>query len=80
VAQEADMITKSRAKFMPMLLIGSMLSWVAGMATANALEGKVLGGGQPIANSTVTLWAASEGAPQLDGSAIKGPPLSLRFR
>jgi hypothetical protein len=33
-------------------------------AAADTLKGQVLGGGQPIANSTVTLWAASAGAPQ----------------
>jgi hypothetical protein len=65
------MITMSQAKFVSMLT-GSMLSWVAGMATADALEGKVLGGGQPITNSTVTLWAASEGAPQQLGQARTG--------
>ena len=31
---------------------------------ADRLKGQVLGGGAPIANSTVTLWAASEGAPK----------------
>ena len=66
------MITKSQTKFVSMLLTGSVLSWVAGMATADALEGKVLGGGQPIANSTVTLWATSEGAPQQLGQARTG--------
>ena len=65
------MITKSQARFVSMLT-GSMLSWVAGSATANALEGKVLGGGQPITNSTVTLWAASEGAPQQGGQPRTG--------
>ena len=32
-------------------------------ASAGSLKGQVLGAGAPIANSTVTLWAASEGAP-----------------
>jgi hypothetical protein len=40
--------------------------------TAHALEGKVLGGGKPISNSTVTLWAANEGAPQQLGQARTG--------
>jgi hypothetical protein len=30
---------------------------------ADSLNGQVLGGGAPIANATVTLWAASAGAP-----------------
>jgi len=55
-----------------------MLSWVAGAVTANALEGKVLGGGQPITNSTVTLWAASEGAPQQLGQLAPEPMVVLR--
>ena len=33
-------------------------------AAAGQLQGQVLGGGAPIANSTVTLWAASAGAPR----------------
>jgi hypothetical protein len=65
------MITKGQAKF-GILLVGSMLSLIAGAATADALEGKVLGGGQPITNSTVTLWAASDGAPQQLGQARTG--------
>ena len=44
----------------------------SGAVTADALEGKVLGGGQPVANSTVTLWAAGEGAPQQLGQARTG--------
>ena len=44
----------------------------SGAANADALEGKVFGGGQPIANSTVTLWAANEGAPQQLGQARTG--------
>jgi hypothetical protein len=66
------MITKSQAKLGTVLLTCSMLSWGAGADTADALEGKVLGGGQPIANSTITLWAASEGAPQQLGQARSG--------
>ena len=66
------MITKSKARLAAILLTASMLSWVAGAATADALEGKVLGGGQPITNSTVTLWAASDGAPQQLGQARTG--------
>ena len=36
---------------------------------ADTLKGQVLGGGQPISNSTVTLWAASTGAPAQLGQA-----------
>ena len=41
-------------------------------AATDTLNGKVLGGGQPIANSTVTLWAASEGAPPQLGQTRTG--------
>jgi hypothetical protein len=67
--REAQMITRSQAKI---LLAGSMLSWFAATAAANALEGKVLGGSQPITNATVTLWAAGESAPQQLGQARTG--------
>jgi hypothetical protein len=46
-------------------LIGGLLGWASGPAAAGTLKGKVLGGGQPITNSTVSLWATSAGAPKL---------------
>jgi len=36
---------------------------------ADTINGRVLGAGSPIANSTVTLWAASTGAPAQVGQA-----------
>ena len=42
----------------------SLASCSTGPAVAATLNGQVLGGGAPIANSTVTLWAASAGAPK----------------
>ena len=36
----------------------------AAAAAPGQIRGQVLGGGAPIANSTVTLWAASAGAPR----------------
>lgn len=63
------MFTNNRTRFVSTLLAGSMFCWAAGAVTADALEGKVLGGGQPIANSTVTLWAATDGPPQQLGRA-----------
>ena len=41
-----------------------MIGLAANPAFAETLDGQVHGGGQPIANSTVTLWAAGAGAPQ----------------
>src|SRR5271170_3788846 len=54
------------------LLIGGVVVWASGPAAADTLKGKVLGGGQPIANSTVSLWATSAGAPQQLGQALTG--------
>ena len=42
---------------------------IAGQAVADGVSGRVLGGGAPIANSTVTLWAATAGAPAQLGQA-----------
>ena len=42
---------------------------MAGQAAADSINGRVLGGGAPIANSTVTLWAATAGAPAQLGQA-----------
>jgi len=45
------------------LAVASLL--LAGQAfAADSIQGQVLGGGAPIANSTVTLWAASSDAPK----------------
>ena len=41
-------------------------------AAAAQLRGQVLGGGAPIANATVTLWAASAGAPRQLGQTRTG--------
>ncbi len=46
------------------LLAVGILGVPSGAAIADALDGRVLGGGKPVANSTVTLWSASSGAPQ----------------
>ena len=48
------------------LVVSGLLPAVAAYA-ADSIKGQVLGGGAPIAKSTVTLWDASDGAPkQLD--------------
>lgn len=43
-----------------------LMSGVLGLAAdpAAAFDGRVLAGGRPVANSTVTLWAAGSGAPR----------------
>jgi 5-hydroxyisourate hydrolase-like protein (transthyretin family) len=54
-------------RFRKFALVSLVLSIVAmtGRALADeTIKGQVLGGGAPIANSTVTLWQASAGAPK----------------
>ncbi len=53
-------------------LAATILFPAAPALAAASLKGQVLGGGAPIANSTVTLWAASAGAPQQLGQARSG--------
>jgi hypothetical protein len=58
------------------------LASMAPALAAGALSGQVLGAGEPISGSTVTLWAASSGAPKqlaqaktgVDGSFVLGTP------
>ncbi|MCL4244821.1 MAG: hypothetical protein KJ002_06795, partial [Candidatus Dadabacteria bacterium] len=45
------------------LLIGLFGMNAVSSASAETLQGRVLGAGAPIANSTVTLWAAGTDAP-----------------
>jgi hypothetical protein len=52
------------------LAVAGMLP--AGSALAATLNGQVLGGGAPVAYSTVTLWAASAGAPKQLAQARSG--------
>jgi hypothetical protein len=53
-------------------LAGFGLSSAASAEAAVSINGQVLGGGAPIANSTVTLWAASAGEPKALGQARTG--------
>ena len=46
------------------LVLGLSSIFLAGSTFAADIKGQVLGGGAPIAQSTVTLWAASAGAPK----------------
>ena len=55
------------ARFREFALVSLVFSIVAmtGQAVADeTIKWQVLGGGAPIANSTVTLWQASAGAPK----------------
>jgi len=48
------------------------LFWTGSTFTAASLNGQVLGAGPPIANSMVTLWAASASAPKQLAQARTG--------
>jgi hypothetical protein len=52
--------------------LGPRPVYAAAAAAASQIRGQVLGGGAPIANSTVTLWAASAGAPLQLGQTRTG--------
>jgi hypothetical protein len=54
--------------------VAALLSGVlaADQASADSINGTVLGGGSPIANSTVTLWAATAGSPAQLGQTKTG--------
>src|SRR5215468_11406185 len=53
------------------IAIGSLLSAMSALG-AVSLKGEVLSGGGPVANSTVTLWAATAAAPAQLGQARTG--------
>jgi len=53
------------------IAIGNLMSAMSALA-AVSLKGQVLAGGGPVANSTVTLWAATAGAPAQLGQAHTG--------
>ncbi|MGO8738962.1 hypothetical protein, partial [Rhodoblastus sp.] len=53
-----------KANLASSLFSAAMFGLAASPAAAESLDGQVLGGGQPVTSSTVTLWAAGAGAPQ----------------
>ncbi|CAN7755618.1 hypothetical protein [Mesorhizobium sp. LjNodule214] len=54
----------ARGLWLILLALGTMMVVAIAPASAQQLEGQVLGAGAPIANATVTLWAASADAPK----------------
>jgi len=54
----------SRKGLIVVLMLGVLSVLLGPALAADSLKGQVLGGGAPIANSTVTLWAASAAAPK----------------
>src|SRR5215468_5377097 len=62
---DTDMATTSRAALrLPVLALVSLVLGGGPACAAGAITGQVLGAGVPIANSTVTLWAATAGDPK----------------
>jgi hypothetical protein len=61
-----------RALTMSLVLVVSGLLLAGTASAAGKLKGQVQGGGAPIASSTVTLWAASAGAPKQLAQAKTG--------
>jgi hypothetical protein len=65
-------IKRNGSQSAALILAGLGLSMVTSAVAAASLSGQVLGGGAPVANSTVTLWAASAGAPKQLAQARSG--------
>src|SRR5215469_3439121 len=60
-----SMFTIDKVQGVVMLLTLAFLGWTCGAASAAVrIEGQVQAGAAPVANSTVTLWAASAGEPR----------------
>ena len=62
-----------------MLALSSLL-FAGQVFAADSIQGEVLGGGAPIANSTVTLWAASADAPRQLGQTTTDNEGRFEFR
>src|SRR6476646_11146832 len=63
--RRVHMFKMDRAHIAAMLLTCGLLGWTCIPAGAAVrIEGQVQAGGGPLANSTVTLWAASAGDPR----------------
>jgi hypothetical protein len=56
-------MTITRDFWLALVALGAAVTTAIAPAAAQSLNGQVLGAGAPIANATVTLWAASAGAP-----------------
>lgn len=63
------MSKKDKTRIATALLAGGLLALASKAAFALSLDGQVQAGGQLVAGSSVTLWAAGAGAPQLVAQA-----------
>jgi len=71
----------SRKLSIGLLALGAAVVATMGPASAQqTLNGQVLGAGAPIANATVTLWAASAGAPVQLGQTRSGTDGRFQFQ
>ncbi len=64
---------------LPSLAVAFAVAAFGQTASAEEIAGKVSGGGGPIAKSTVTLWAAGEGAPSKLSEASTGEDGAFRL-
>src|SRR5215471_15261310 len=63
--EDKSMFKIGKAQLLSVILSVGMLGYACGpTAAAVRIEGQVQAGGGPLANSTVTLWAASAGEPR----------------
>jgi hypothetical protein len=62
------------------LMLAALVGTLPGLAQGQAIKGRVLGAGAPIAGSTVTLYAASGGAPVELGKAKTGADGAFEVR
>jgi len=67
-----SLLTSNGGKAMFLALTTMGMCMATSAVSAASLNGQVLGAGAPIANSTVTLWAASAGAPKQLAQARSG--------
>jgi hypothetical protein len=63
--QRREKVKQAAKLFSMVLVVIIVLALATGqVSAADSIKGQVLGAGAPIANSTVTLWAATAGAPK----------------
>lgn len=66
------MVTMRATRWIAALLVFG-IAWSTPALAADSISGRVLGGGRPIAGSTVTLWSASAPTPRQLAQARTGP-------
>src|SRR5262245_10548187 len=73
LADSKEVKTMLRAARWIGAIVASGIVWSAPALAADSINGQVLGGGRPIAGSSVTLWSTSPGAPKQLAKTRTGP-------